>query len=269
MRSASSWPFDTGTTRSSSPWTTSAGTSIRSTSTPTVLVAVGSPPLRQPALQRCRRIEPRREPLVVLVGMVVDPARRERRRERAVRIASSMGNPSPDSPDLERLRWRRLVVRARRGRCRRGRATERARAAAARERERDVAAHGVAVDVGAARGPARRARRPRRRPAPRSSTGPGGFAERPVPRLSNASTRRRWRSPALRPRRLLRPAETRDQEQRKALAVLLDVEVDQTRSTIIAMPCPPPTHIVSRPIVPSSASRSLSSVHMIRAPVMP
>ena len=41
------------------------------------------------------------------------------------------------------------------------------------------------------------------------------------------------------------------------------------RSTIIAMPWPPPTHIVSRPIVPSSVSRSFRSVHMIRAPVMP
>ena len=34
---ASRRPFDTGTTRSSSPWTTSAGTSMRSTSTPTSL----------------------------------------------------------------------------------------------------------------------------------------------------------------------------------------------------------------------------------------
>ena len=40
-------------------------------------------------------------------------------------------------------------------------------------------------------------------------------------------------------------------------------------STSIAMPWPPPTHIVSRPIVPSIVSRSFSSVHMIRAPVMP
>jgi hypothetical protein len=42
-----------------------------------------------------------------------------------------------------------------------------------------------------------------------------------------------------------------------------------TRSTSMAIPWPPPTHIVSRPIVPSSVSRSFSSVHMIRAPVMP
>ena len=41
------------------------------------------------------------------------------------------------------------------------------------------------------------------------------------------------------------------------------------RSTTIAWPIPPATHIVSRPIVPSSASRLLSSVVMIRAPVMP
>ena len=41
------------------------------------------------------------------------------------------------------------------------------------------------------------------------------------------------------------------------------------RSTSIAIPWPPPTHIVSSPIVPSSVSRSFSSVHMIRAPVMP
>src|SRR5262249_14790584 len=42
-----------------------------------------------------------------------------------------------------------------------------------------------------------------------------------------------------------------------------------TRSTIIAMPWPPPTHIVSRPIVLSPAWRSFRSVAMIRAPVMP
>ncbi len=41
------------------------------------------------------------------------------------------------------------------------------------------------------------------------------------------------------------------------------------RSTIIAIPCPPPTHIVSRPIVASSVLRSLSNVPMIRAPVIP
>ena len=43
----------------------------------------------------------------------------------------------------------------------------------------------------------------------------------------------------------------------------------QRRSTIIAMPWPPPTHIVSRPIVSSRDSRSFRSVHMIRAPVIP
>src|SRR5829696_2941810 len=42
-----------------------------------------------------------------------------------------------------------------------------------------------------------------------------------------------------------------------------------TRSTTMAMPWPPPTHIVSRPIVRSIDSRSFSSVFMIRAPVMP
>ena len=42
-----------------------------------------------------------------------------------------------------------------------------------------------------------------------------------------------------------------------------------SRSTSMAMPWPPPTHIVSRPIVRSSVSRSFSSVAMIRAPVMP
>src|SRR5204862_6251086 len=41
------------------------------------------------------------------------------------------------------------------------------------------------------------------------------------------------------------------------------------RSTIIAIPCPPPTHIVSSPICLSSVSRSFRSVFMIRAPVMP
>ena len=38
---------------------------------------------------------------------------------------------------------------------------------------------------------------------------------------------------------------------------------------IVALAMPPPSHIVSRPIVPSSASRLLSSVVMIRAPVIP
>jgi hypothetical protein len=42
-----------------------------------------------------------------------------------------------------------------------------------------------------------------------------------------------------------------------------------SRSTIIAIPWPPATHIVSRPIVASSVSSPLSSVVMIRAPVMP
>ena len=42
-----------------------------------------------------------------------------------------------------------------------------------------------------------------------------------------------------------------------------------SRSTIIAWPCPPATHMVSRPTVLSSVSRPLSSVVMIRAPVMP
>ena len=41
------------------------------------------------------------------------------------------------------------------------------------------------------------------------------------------------------------------------------------RSTIIAWPMPPATHIVSSPIVPSIASRLLSSVVMMRAPVIP
>ena len=47
------------------------------------------------------------------------------------------------------------------------------------------------------------------------------------------------------------------------------VLAQRSRSTTMAMPWPPPTHIVSSPIVPSTSSRSLSSVHMIRAPVMP
>ena len=41
------------------------------------------------------------------------------------------------------------------------------------------------------------------------------------------------------------------------------------RSTIMAMPWPPPTHIVSRPTVLSASSSPLSSVLMMRAPVMP
>src|SRR5437773_272057 len=49
----------------------------------------------------------------------------------------------------------------------------------------------------------------------------------------------------------------------------LDGDRQRRRSTIIAMPWPPPTHIVSSPISLSSDSRSLSNVFMIRAPVMP
>jgi hypothetical protein len=41
------------------------------------------------------------------------------------------------------------------------------------------------------------------------------------------------------------------------------------RSTSIAMPMPPATHIDSMPYVPSSVSWSLRSVVMIRAPVIP
>ena len=42
-----------------------------------------------------------------------------------------------------------------------------------------------------------------------------------------------------------------------------------SRSTIMAMPWPPPTHIVSRPKVLSSVRRSLSRVQRMRAPVIP
>ena len=42
-----------------------------------------------------------------------------------------------------------------------------------------------------------------------------------------------------------------------------------SRSTSMAMPMPPPTHIVSMPKVWSRVRRSLSSVVMMRAPVMP
>ena len=41
------------------------------------------------------------------------------------------------------------------------------------------------------------------------------------------------------------------------------------RSTIMAMPWPPPTHIDSRPMVLSASSRPLSRVHMMRDPVIP
>ena len=41
------------------------------------------------------------------------------------------------------------------------------------------------------------------------------------------------------------------------------------RSTIMAMPWPPPTHIVSRPNVLSASCRPWISVVMMRAPVMP
>src|SRR5450631_2518533 len=43
----------------------------------------------------------------------------------------------------------------------------------------------------------------------------------------------------------------------------------QSRSTIIAMPWPPPTHIVSSPIDLSWKSREFSRVPVMRAPVMP
>src|SRR5215470_2464837 len=43
----------------------------------------------------------------------------------------------------------------------------------------------------------------------------------------------------------------------------------ESRSTIMAMPCPPPTHIVSRPNVLSWNWRLFSRVEVIRAPVMP
>ncbi len=42
-----------------------------------------------------------------------------------------------------------------------------------------------------------------------------------------------------------------------------------SRSTIMAMPWPPPTHIDSRPMVLPLSSRPFSSVVMIRAPVIP
>src|SRR5439155_27368825 len=42
-----------------------------------------------------------------------------------------------------------------------------------------------------------------------------------------------------------------------------------SRSTIMAMPWPPPTHMVSRPTPRPVVSRPFSSVVMIRAPVMP
>jgi alkanesulfonate monooxygenase SsuD/methylene tetrahydromethanopterin reductase-like flavin-dependent oxidoreductase (luciferase family) len=42
-----------------------------------------------------------------------------------------------------------------------------------------------------------------------------------------------------------------------------------SRSTTMAMPWPPPTHIDSRPKVLSASCRPLSSVVMMRAPVMP
>ena len=48
------------------------------------------------------------------------------------------------------------------------------------------------------------------------------------------------------------------------------VQGDQARrSTIMAMPWPPPTHMVSRPKVLSALCNPFSSVVMIRAPVMP
>lgn len=42
-----------------------------------------------------------------------------------------------------------------------------------------------------------------------------------------------------------------------------------SRSTTIAIPCPPPTHMVSTPNVLSCVCRLLSSVAVMRAPVMP
>jgi hypothetical protein len=45
--------------------------------------------------------------------------------------------------------------------------------------------------------------------------------------------------------------------------------VYDSRSTIMAMPWPPPTHIDSSPMVFPVSSRALSSVVMMRAPVWP
>jgi len=48
-----------------------------------------------------------------------------------------------------------------------------------------------------------------------------------------------------------------------------DGAVQAKRSISMAIPCPPPTHIVSSPMVLSSARRLLMRVPVIRTPVMP
>lgn len=69
-----------------------------------------------------------------------------------------------------------------------------------------------------------------------------------------------------------------DQARRSAIVAMLDLAIfswpvarsDQARrSMIIAIPWPPPTHMVSRPKVLSALCSPFSSVVMIRAPVMP
>ena len=102
-------------------------------------------------------------------------------------------------------------------------------------------AEGRAAPAGAAagqrHGPARPAARGRGRP---------GRGRRRTPRGAGA------------------PPPTRRRDRERAVGSALD-----SRSTIMAMPWPPPTHIVSRPIVLSCHSSELISVPVMRAPVMP
>ena len=125
-----------------------------------------------------------------------------------------------------------------------------------RDRHRDISAHREPDDV---RGRGGRRPEPAHPPRARGSSGrAGSSSSEPVPRLSNDRFTAEQRKHVVpRPRALAEPGY---QEQRR---------VQFQRSTSIAIPCPPPTHIVSSPIVPSPVSRSLSRVHMIRAPVIP
>jgi len=108
-------------------------------------VAVDCGHLREPALHRCRRIEPRGDPPVVFLRMVVDPTRCERRLVGHANclVPGQLGGPHPD---VDRVGRRRLVLRpAGAGAGEHERADE-VRPASG-EHERDVAAHGVPIDI--------------------------------------------------------------------------------------------------------------------------
>ena len=130
-------------------------------------------------------------------------------------------------------------------------------------------------------------RHPRARSAARAALGRAEAGAQPRRRptaRARRPPRRTRRPPAASPsaRRRRRPARRRSssesangspssspQSAATSRATARERLAQRSRSTSIAIPWPPPTHIVSSPIVRSIASRSLRSVHMIRAPVIP